>query len=193
MNSGSACLGGIESPAVVQVSIGMVLMMTPALALFEAGLLRAKNAVSIMMQCWTGMIVLTILWYLFGYSLSLGPDHGGFIGDFSYGFFKDVEILCANGAGFEITGTVFATFQGMFAAITPLLITGAFSERVPFGSFLVFICLWSILIYYPLCHWVWGNGWLAKLKDGHGTVDFAGGASLSGRLPVDQPTDCPRL
>ncbi len=64
---------GRESPAVVQVSIGMVLMMTPALALFEAGLLRAKNAVSIMMQCWTGMIVLTILWYLFGYSLSLGP------------------------------------------------------------------------------------------------------------------------
>jgi Amt family ammonium transporter len=176
--------GSPERKVRLQVSIGLVLMMTPALALFEAGLLRAKNAVSLMMQCWTGLCVLSIMWYLFGFSLSLGPDHGGFIGDFSYGFFKDVETLCAHGQGFEITGTVFATFQMMFAAITPLLITGAFSERVPFGSFIVFICLWSILIYYPLCHWIWGGGWLAKLKDGHGTVDFAGGAALSALLTV---------
>ena len=82
---------------------------------------------------------------------------------------------CAHGEGFDIPGTVFATFQMMFAVITPLLITGAFSERVPFGSFCCFIILWSIVIYYPVCHWVWGGGWLATLWDGMGAVDFAGG------------------
>ena len=119
--------------------------------------------------------------YVVGYTLALGPSVGdaGIIGNLDHFFFIDIE---TNDAGEHVNAggiplTVFASFQMMFAVITPLLITGAFSERVEFGAFVAFVILWSIIIYYPVCHWVWGGGWLTKLGgDEHGgAVDFAGG------------------
>ena len=154
--------------------------MTPGLAFFEAGLLRSRNSISILMQCWAGLCILSTLWYIIGYTLALGPDAGdaGIIGNLDHIFFVGIETDDAgehvNAAGIPLT--VFATFQMMFAVITPLLITGAFSERVEFGAFVAFIILWSILIYYPVCHWVWGGGWLTTIGgDNGGAVDFAGG------------------
>ena len=153
--------------------------MTPGLAFFEAGLLRSRNSISILMQCWSGLCILSTLWcvshspvtairvadgafrcgrYIIGYTLALGPDVGGVIGDLTHTFFLEVEgeqIGNGTSATHAVSGTipttVFASFQMMFSVITPLLITGAFSERVGFGAFCGFIVLWSIIIYYPIC------------------------------------------
>lgn len=154
-------------------SSALVLMMTiPGLFLFYGGLVRSKNALGTIMHSFIIVAVITIQWALWGYSLAFGPDVGGIIGSLAW--------FGLNGVGAEpnadyaatIPHGAFMIYQMMFAIITPALITGAFAERVKFGSFLVFIILWATLIYDPLAHWVWGvKGWLREM----GALDFAGG------------------
>ena len=150
----------------------LVLLMIPALGLFEAGLLRKKNTVSILMQIIFGLAVLSVMWFAFGFSLSFGPSENGLIGSLEWAFLKDVPVYSPlDEYAPTIPGILFVKFQLMFAAITPLLLSGVIAERMKFSSFIIFIAAWSALIYYPLVHWVWGGGWLAQL----GVVDFAGG------------------
>ena len=154
------------------VAGSLVLLMIPALGLFESGLLRKKNAVSVFMQIFFGLALLSVMWFVFGFSLSFGPDTtGGLMGNMDWVFLKGVPWDEALDYAPTIPGVLFVKFQLMFAAITPLLLTGTIAERMKFSSFIIFIASWSILIYYPLVHWVWGGGWLAQL----GVVDFAGG------------------
>ncbi len=154
------------------VAGSLVLLMIPALGLFESGLLRKKNAVSIFMQIFFGLALLSVMWFTFGFSVSFGEDNSGLAGNFDWIFLKGVpwdEPLEQYAP--TIPGVLFVKFQLMFAAITPLLLTGTIAERMKFKSFIIFIVVWSIFIYYPLVHWVWGGGWLAEL----GVADFAGG------------------
>jgi ammonium transporter, Amt family len=157
-------------------SSALVLMMTiPGLFLFYGGLVRSKNALGTIMHSFIIVAVITIQWALWGYSLAFGPDIGGFIGSLAW--------FGLNGVGAEpnadyaatIPHGAFMIYQMMFAIITPALITGAFAERVKFGSFLVFIVLWATFIYDPLAHWVWGKGGWIGTNGGMGALDFAGG------------------
>jgi Amt family ammonium transporter len=157
----------------VLTSTALVLLMTaPGLALFYGGMVRTKNALSTIMQCFIILCLISIQWVLWGYSLAFGPDKGGIIGG--------LEWFALNGVGVEpypdyaatIPHQAFMLFQMMFAVITPALICGAFAERIKFSSFLVFTLLWATFIYDPLAHWVWGvGGWVRTL----GALDFAGG------------------
>lgn len=151
----------------LMVSTALVMFMVPGLGVFYAGMARKKNVLSTIMQSFFLLALITVQWVLAGYTLSFGPDIGGFIGS--------LEFLGLEGVGVEPKGTIphllFMAFQGMFAAITVALITGAFAERIKFSAVVVFSILWAFLIYDPLCHWVWGGGWLQKL----GVLDFAGG------------------
>jgi len=155
--------------ALVLISAALVFVMTPGLAFFYGGLVRRKNVLSIMMQSFISLGIVTIIWVLGGFSLAFGKDIGGIIGDLRY--------FALNGVGFDplpgqqIPMLAFFAYQEMFAIITPALITGAFADRVNFKSYLIFLVFWSVLIYIPLAHWVWGGGWLQKL----GILDFAGG------------------
>ncbi len=153
------------------ISTGLVMMMTPALGFFEAGLLRLKNSLSVIMQTLTGLALLSTLWFVIGFTLVFAPDVSGVIGDLSWIFYNNVPFSDSVTWAPTIPGVTFATYQMMFAVITPLLITGAFAERMRWSAFFIFVIVWSLVIYYPLAHWVWGGGWLAKL----GVFDFAGG------------------
>lgn len=154
------------------VAGSLVLLMIPALGLFEAGLLRRKNVVSIFMQIFFGLALLSVMWFAFGFSLVFGPDEsGGLAGNLDYIFLRGVPWDDSLDYAPTIPGVLFAKFQLMFACITPLLLTGTIAERMKFSAYIPFIAIWSIFIYYPLTHWVWGGGWLADL----GVVDFAGG------------------
>jgi Amt family ammonium transporter len=153
------------------ISTGLVMTMTPALGFFEAGLIRGKNSLSVIMQTFSGLAILSTLWFVLGFTLVFSPSQGGFIGGFDWLFYNNVPFNESLDYAPTIPGVTFATYQMMFAVITPLLITGAFAERVKWNAFVVFIVAWSIFIYYPLAHWVWGRGWLAEL----GVFDFAGG------------------
>lgn len=153
------------------VAGSLVLLMIPALGLFESGLLRKKNAASIFMQIFFGLALLSVMWFVFGFSLSFSPSEHGLIGDMQWTFLKGVPSDDSLDFAPTIPGVLFVKFQLMFACITPLLLTGTIAERMKFSSFIIFISAWSILIYYPLVHWVWGGGWLAQM----GVVDFAGG------------------
>ncbi|HEY5735479.1 MAG TPA: ammonium transporter [Nitrosopumilus sp.] len=153
------------------VAGSLVLLMIPALGLFESGLLRKKNAASIFMQIFFGLALLSVMWFVFGFSLSFGDSNNGFIGNMDWVFLKGVPSDDSLDYAPTIPGVLFVKFQLMFACITPLLLTGTIAERMKFSSFIIFIAAWSTLIYYPLVHWVWGGGWLAQL----GVVDFAGG------------------
>ena len=155
----------------MMVSTMAVLLMIPGLGLFEAGLLRAKNSVSVLMQCFAGLALLSVLWFLVGFSLCFSPTDHGLVGGLEHVGLAGVGWKSPFAAAPTIPGVLFVAFQGMFAAITPLLCTGAFAERLKFEAFVAFILAWSVVVYYPLCHWVWGGGWLAQL----GVVDFAGG------------------
>jgi Amt family ammonium transporter len=155
----------------VLASCALVLMMTPALALFYGGMARRKNILSTLTLNYVFMALIGVQWILYGYSLAFGPDIGGLIGGLNY-----VGLSGVGAAPGEYSKTIphslFAAFQMMFAVITPALITGAFVERVRFKSFLLFSLLWATLVYDPLAHWVWGKGgWLGSL----GALDFAGG------------------
>ncbi|MDQ4074027.1 MAG: ammonium transporter [Thermoproteota archaeon] len=153
------------------ISTGLVMMMTPALGFFEAGLLRLKNSLSVIMQTLTGLALLSTMWFVIGFTLVFAPDVNGIIGDLSWVFFNNVPFSDSVKWAPTIPGVNFGTYQMMFAVITPLLITGAFAERMKWSGFFVFVIVWSLVIYYPLAHWVWGGGWLAQL----GVFDFAGG------------------
>lgn len=153
----------------ILVSTAFVLMMTaPGLALFYGGLVRRTNVLSVLMHCIMCMAAISIVWVLIGYSLAFGPGNA-FIGDLSMLGLAGVGV--EPGEGETIPPLLFMMFQGTFAIITPALIVGAFAERMKFSAFLIFTVLWSILIYSPLCHWVWGGGWLGD----DGALDFAGG------------------
>lgn len=156
--------------AFVLVSSALVAIMTPGLAFFYGGLVRRKNVLTIMMQSFIAMGLVTVLWALFTFSLSFGTDLG-FIGGLNYVMLKGVGMEPIAPYGVTIPFFAFFVFQMMFAIITPALITGAFTERMNFKSYLVFLALWSVLIYAPLAHAVWGGGLIAKL----GAIDFAGG------------------
>lgn len=146
----------------------LVLFMTiPGLALFYGGLVRAKNILSVLMQCFTITALMTILWVVAGYTISFG-EGGAFMGGFGKAFLNGVGPDALSGTIPEI---LFAMFQLTFAIITPALIIGAFAERMKFSAMLLFTGSWMLLIYSPVCHWVWGGGWLG----GMGALDFAGG------------------
>jgi len=150
-------------------STALVLFMTiPGLSLFYAGMVRAKNALSVMMQCFAITCVVTVLWVVYLYSLAFGNDVNGFVGDLGKMFFNGVGTDAVQGS---IPETVFSMFQLTFAIITPALIIGAFAERMKFSALLWFMGLWVTFVYAPICHWVWGGGWLGNM----GVLDFAGG------------------
>ena len=155
----------------VLISAALVMLMTPGLAFFYGGMVRRKNILSVLMQCFVAMCLLSVQWMLFGYSLSFAPGNG---------FWGGLTWIGLRGVGFApfadysttIPNQVFMIFQAMFAVITPALIIGAFAERIKFSAFLVFTLLWATFVYDPLCHWVWGSGgWLKQM----GVLDFAGG------------------
>jgi len=148
------------------------MFMTPGLALFYGGMVRTKNVLATIMQSFIIIGLVTVIWVLWGYSLAFGPDLGGVVGNLSWFGLKGVGLSPSPDYGSTIPHQAFMIFQGMFAIITPALITGAFAERMKFSALLVFIALWSTLVYSPLAHWVWGSGgWLGNL----GALDFAGG------------------
>ncbi|MDE0008722.1 MAG: ammonium transporter [Gammaproteobacteria bacterium] len=149
-------------------STALVLFMTiPGLSLFYAGLVRSRNVLSVLMQCFSITCLVTILWLVVGYSLAFA-DGNLFIGGLSKAFFAGVGEDAMSGT---IPESAFATFQLTFAIITPALVVGGFAERMRFSSVLIFTTLWLLLVYAPVCHWVWGGGWLGEL----GLLDFAGG------------------
>jgi len=146
--------------------------MTPGLAIFYAGMVRSKNVLGTIMQSFILISLISIEWVYIGYSMSFGPDIVGIIGDLSWIGLKGVGAEPSAVYASTIPHIVFMIFQCMFAVITPALITGAFAERMRFGPFLVFSLLWAVIVYNPICHWVWGSGgWLNRL----GVLDFAGG------------------
>ncbi len=157
--------------AFILVCAGLVFMMTPALALFYGGLVRSRNVLSTSMHSYACLAVGTVLWFVVGYSLAFGPDHGGLIGDFTYVFFHGVSGTQAPAAA-TLPHETFALFQCMFACLTMALISGAYAERIRFSAMLLFSGLWLLLVYCPMAHWVWGGGWMADM----GALDFAGGA-----------------
>ena len=156
----------------VLAAAALVMFMTPGLALFYGGLVRAKNVLGTVMQSLIALGVVSVLWMLVGYSIAFGPDHGLVIGGLDH--------VGLRGIGAEpialaptIPASAFMIFQLMFAVITPALIAGAFAERMRFGGYVLFIALWSVLVYAPVAHWVWGGGFLGPA--GLGALDFAGG------------------
>ncbi len=163
------------------VATGLVMLMTPALGFFYGGLVRKKNLVSTIVQCLVIFAVVSMVWALWGYSLVFGPSINGIIGDLSLAGLNNISIHTVNPLlAPEIPEMLFFAFQLMFAAITPALIIGAFAERIKFRSLMIFIVLWSTLIYVPVAHWVWNpDGWLRNLgtliPGLPGAIDFAGG------------------
>lgn len=156
----------------VASAAALVMLMTPALGFFYAGLVRKKNLVSTLVQCIAIFALVTIVWTLWGYSLSFGPSINGIVGDLSNAGLRGVGFEPNAAYAATIPALLFMFFQLKFAAITPALIIGAFAERINFKALLIFILLWATLIYAPVAHWVWNpGGWLRAL----GTLDFAGG------------------
>ncbi|MEM8489017.1 MAG: ammonium transporter [Bacteroidota bacterium] len=159
-------LSGADT-AWVLTSTALVLLMTPALAFFYGGLVRAKNSLNTMMMSFVALGVAGVLWAVIGYSLAFGEGNA-FVGDLS--------MLFLNGVGVEANGTIphllFMGFQGTFAIITAALISGAIIGRMKFNAYIAFIAIWGVIVYAPVCHWVWGGGWIGDL----GALDFAGGA-----------------
>ncbi len=156
----------------ILICASLVFIMTPGLAFFYGGLVRRKNVVNTMMACAGIMGLSVVMWVLFGFSLAFGADHGGVIGGLEY--------ICLNGLDFNealdyapsLSSLTFVVFQMMFAMITPALITGSVAGRMKYKAMFLFIALWSLLVYYPMAHMVWGSGgFLAEI----GSVDFAGG------------------
>jgi ammonium transporter, Amt family len=154
----------------ITASVLVLFMTLPGLALFYGGLVRAKNVLSVLMQCFSIACVVTLAWVVVGYSLAFGDGGGAnaWIGGFGKSFLLGVDAHALSGS---IPETVFAMFQLTFAIITPALVIGAYAERVRFGGMLLFSLLWLLLVYCPVAHWVWGGGWLQQL----GVMDFAGG------------------
>ncbi len=165
----AASISGADT-AWLLVSCALVLLMTPGLAFFYGGLVRSKNILNTMMMSFASLGVTALVWVLAAYSLAFAPGSDAmqpWVGGLGHLFLQGVN-LEANGS---IPHLLFAAYQGAFAIITAALISGAVVERIRFGPYLVFICGWVLLVYAPVCHWVWGGGWLGEL----GALDFAGG------------------
>ena len=184
---GSSSLWAAEEPMVdtgttawMLTSTAFVLLMVPGLAMFYGGLVRTKNVLGTMMHSFAAMAIIGVLWVACGYAMTFGATHGWCGWNWGYVFLqgldhgKDVYYpIEVNGVKMAIPHLVFAMFQGKFAIITPALIAGAFAERVRFRGYCIFIALWSLLIYNPLAHWVWGGGFLTGKA-----IDFAGGTVI---------------
>ncbi|MDM5238048.1 ammonia channel protein [Bacillus cereus] len=154
------------------VTTVMVMLMTPGLALFYGGMVRSKNVLSTTMHSYSAMAIVSIQWVMIGYSLSFGPDWHGLIGTLDWFGLNGVTYAPNPDYSSTIPHNLFMMFQLMFAILTPALISGAFAERMRFSAFLIFILLWTTIVYNPVAHWVWGvGGWLREL----GALDFAGG------------------
>jgi len=164
-------LNGADT-AWILTSTALVLFMTiPGLSLFYAGLVRVKNVLSVLMQCFALTCLMSVVWFVVGYTIAFGSDgveQGKFIGDFGNVFFASISMDTMSGS---IPTSLFAIFQMTFAIITPALIAGAFAERMRFSAMLIFSTIWLVVVYSPICHWVWGGGWLGAM----GLQDFAGG------------------
>jgi Amt family ammonium transporter len=181
----------------IMTATALVMLMTPSLGFFYGGLVRKKNLVSTIVQCLIIFAVVSIIWAILGYSLVFGPSINGIIGDLSLVGLNNMGIHSVNQAlAPDIPELLFFAFQLKFAAITPALIIGACAERIKFRSLLIFIVLWSTLIYAPIAHWVWNpDGWLRSL----GAIDFAGGivvhisaglSALAAALVIGRRKDC---
>jgi Amt family ammonium transporter len=155
------------------VSSALVMLMTPALAMFYGGMVRQKNILGTIMQSFILIGLISVEWMIVGYSMAFGPDHGGVIGDLSWFALCGVGIDPNKGYAATVPHQAFMIYQMMFAVITPALISGAFAERFKFSAYLLFSLLWALLVYNPVAHWMWGaGGWLRAL----GALDFAGGS-----------------
>ena len=153
----------------ILTSTALVLFMTlPGLSLFYGGLVRTKNVLSVLMQCFSIAVAISILWLVVGYSIAFGPSESAYWGGLSKMFFSGIDTSSVSGTIPEAT---FAGIQMTFAIITPALIVGAFVERIKFSSMLLFSILWTLVVYFPIANWVWGGGWLGQM----GLIDFAGG------------------
>ncbi len=154
----------------ITASVLVLFMTLPGLALFYAGLVRAKNVLSVLMQCFAITCVVTLAWVVVGYSIAFGDggSANAWFGGFGKSFLAGIAVNTLKGS---IPETVFAMFQLTFAIITPALVIGAYAERVRFSGMLLFSVLWLLVVYCPIAHWVWGDGWLQKM----GVMDFAGG------------------
>ncbi len=165
-------ISGADTAWVLISSALVLAMIVPGLALFYGGLVRSKNVLGTIMQSFVILCVVSLLWVLGGYSLAFGPDIKGVIGGLDWAGLSGVGLAPNAAYGPTIPHQAFMAFQMMFAAITPALITGAFAERMKFSALVLFAALWSLVVYCPVAHWLWGGGWLAGL----GALDFAGGA-----------------
>ncbi len=161
-------------------STALVLLMVPGLAMFYGGLVRTKNVLGTMMHSFAAMAIIGVLWVVCGYAMTFGKSFGWIGWDWQYFFLNGIDhgdgahfAITVNGHDMVIPTLVFAMFQGKFAIITPALIAGAFAERVRFRGYCIFIALWSLLVYNPLAHWVWGGGFLTGKA-----IDFAGGTVI---------------
>lgn len=162
--------------AFLLLSAGLVLLMTPGVAFFYGGMVRRKNILSTLMQCFIVICLIGLQWVLFGYSLAFGPDvGGGIIGTLDWVGLRGVGMAPNPDYASTIPHQAFMIFQAMFAIITPALIVGAFAERIRFSAFVLFTLLWSTFVYDPIAHWVWSTGgWMRHL----GAIDFAGGVVI---------------
>lgn len=152
-------------------SISLVMIMTPGLGFFYAGMARKKNVLATIMHSITLLCAVSLIWVIWGYTIAFGPDKGGIIGGLEWFGLKGVGQEPGHYSS-TIPHLGFMIFQGMFAVITPALIAGAFAERIKFPAFLMFTILWVTFVYSPLAHWVWGGGWIGSVL---GALDFAGG------------------
>ncbi len=169
---GGSAISGADTGWVLVSSVLVMSMTLPGLALFYGGLVRSKNVLGTIMQSFAILCLVSLLWMLAGYSLAFGPDVKGMVGGLEYLGLMGVGLTPHTANAPTIPHQAFMVFQMMFAAITPALITGAFAERMKFAALLLFAGLWSLFVYAPVAHWLWGGGWLAGL----GALDFAGGA-----------------
>ena len=164
-------LNGADTAWVLTATALVLFMTIPGLSLFYAGLVRVKNVLSVLMQCFALTCLMSVVWFVVGYTIAFGSEgveQGRYIGDFGNIFFGAITINSMTGT---IPTTLFAIFQMTFAIITPALIAGAFAERMRFSAMLIFSTIWLVFVYSPVCHWVWGGGWLGDI----GLQDFAGG------------------
>ncbi|MEM8594215.1 MAG: ammonium transporter [Pseudomonadota bacterium] len=161
-------INGADTAWILTATALVLFMTIPGLSLFYAGLVRSKNVLSVLMQCFALTCLMSLLWFALGYTIAFGEGGNAFIGGMSDMFFAGMTADSVNGT---IPAYLFAMFQMTFAIITPALIVGGFAERMKFSSMLVFCSAWLLVVYAPVCHWVWGGGWLAEL----GLQDFAGG------------------
>lgn len=163
-------LNGANTAWILTATALVLFMTIPGLSLFYAGLVRSKNVLSVLMQCFAITCMASLLWFGIGYTMAFGSleTQGPFIGDLGNVFFAAMNIDTMKG---DIPASLFAIFQMTFAIITPALVVGAFAERMKFSAMMIFSAIWLLAVYAPVCHWVWGGGWLGEM----GLLDFAGG------------------